>query len=78
MANLDPATAIFGAIKEITAAIREWAAGAPTRKMKRAIEYGERYIRRASPILKKCLTSKEDKKILDDLEDIERDFFKNN
>jgi hypothetical protein len=75
---VDLGTALLGAVKELTTAVREWVAGAPTRKMKRAIEYGERYIRLASPILKDKMTSKEDKKILHELKDIEESFFKNN
>lgn len=78
MANIDPITAFFGFAKEAMQAAREWMAGSPTRKMKRAIEYGERYIRLAGPILKEKLKTKEEKRILSDLEDIEEDFFKNN
>jgi hypothetical protein len=78
MSALDPVTSVAKAISEITATIREWVGGAPTRKMKRAIEYGERYIRRASPILKQKMTSKEEKRILKELNDIEESFFKNN
>jgi len=73
MSALDPVTAVAKAISEITATIREWAGGAPTRKMKRAIEYGERYIRLASQH-----TGKLDKKVAEQLKDIEDDFFKNN
>lgn len=76
MASLDPLTAGLHAVKELTQAIREWAGGAPTRKMKRAIEYGERYIRLNSGIVKenRLPTKKEVK----DLQEIEEDFFKNN
>ncbi len=78
MPNIDPITAFFGFAKEAMQATREWMAGSPTRRMKRAIEYGERFILESWPILEKTLTSKEDRKILEKLRDIKQDFFKNN
>lgn len=78
MPSLDPLTAGLQAIKEIALGFREWMAGAPTRKMKRAIDYGERYIRLAGPILKEKMKTKEEKRNLADLENLEEAFFKNN
>jgi len=74
MPNIDPITAFFGFAKEAMQATREWMAGSPTRKMKRAIEYGERYIRLISPHIDKI----GDKKIIREAKEIEEDFFKNN
>lgn len=74
---VDLGTALLGAVKELTSAVREWVAGAPTRRMRRAIEYGERYIREAGPLIDKYVP-KEEKKALRHLKDIEEAFFKNN
>lgn len=74
MANIDPITAFFGFAKEAMQTAREWMSGAPTRKMKRAIEYGERYIRLVSPHIDKI----GDKKIVKEAKELEEGFFKNN
>ncbi len=76
MPNIDPLTAFFGFAKEAMQATREWMAGSPTRRMKRAIEYGERYIRFNSGIVKENRLPT--KKELKELQEIEEDFFKNN
>jgi len=71
---IDPITAVANAFTKLADVIGQYIAGSATRKMKRAIEYGERYIRLSAPLIDKI----EDNKAKAELKEIEEDFFKNN
>lgn len=72
---IDVAKSFSDTIKEITALLREWIAGANIRQMKAAIEAGEKYIRISMPILEGSL---KDSKELKELKGLEERFFKYN
>lgn len=74
---LDAVTAVSAMIDKIAGLIAQWIAGSDVRKMKLAIEYGERYIREAAPLLEKYLP-KEEKTALARLQENEKAFFKFN
>lgn len=76
----DPVSAIGAvseAVREITTLFREWIAGADIRRMRRAIEYAERYIRLSSPLISEHFPDTADK-TRRELRELEHDFFKFN
>lgn len=80
---VDPITAGLNAVSQLAQTFREWVAGSPTRRMRRAIDYGEQYIRTAGPLIERYLPPQkqrthQEKKIAENLKDLENAFFKNN
>lgn len=73
---IDAGTALLEALKEVTSLFREWIAGSDVRRMKIAIQQGESYIRKASPVIKLKLPEKD--RTRRELEDLEASFFKYN
>lgn len=71
---IDAGTAFLEALREISSLLKEWIAGSDIRRMKAAIQFGEEYIRKASPILKEKLDLKQKK----EFEVLEVKFFKYN
>lgn len=74
---IDAITAVSNMIDKLADLVSKWLAGSDVRKMRAAIEYGERYIRLAGPLVKKYLP-KEEAVALKNLEENERGFFKFN
>lgn len=70
------------AIREIGGLLKLWIAGAEIRKMKEAIDVGERYIRMASLLIDDIkvqnVLNKDDKSTVEQLEKLEDRFFKYN
>lgn len=67
---------VAGLFRELTNLLREWIAGADTRRMKAAIDTAETYIRTASMVIKDKLPEKDHTR--KDLEALEYRFFKLN
>lgn len=74
---LDAITAVSQMIDKLADLLAKWIAGSDIRRMKKAVEYAERYIREAGPLTKKYLP-KEESAALARLEENEKAFFKFN
>lgn len=74
---LDAVTAVSQMIDKLADLLAKWIAGSDIRKLRKAVEYGERYIREAGPLLEKYLP-KEEKAALSRLQENEKAFFKFN
>lgn len=68
---------VAGLFRGLTDLLREWIAGADIRRMRKAIEAGERYIRTAGPLIKKHFP-KDEARVVKELGDQEAMFFKYN
>lgn len=74
---VDAITAVSQMVDKLADLLAKWMAGADVRRLRKAVEYGERYIREAGPLLVKYLP-KEEKAALARLEENEKAFFKFN
>lgn len=79
---IDLGTAIMEAVKEIGGLLKLWIAGAEIRKMKAAVDTGEKYIREAASLLEgltsQNVLNKEGKQTVEILKKLEEKFFKFN
>ncbi len=74
---LDAITAASTMIDKLADLLAKWMSGADIRRMKKAIECGERYIRTAGPLIAKHFP-RDEAKVIKELEDLEAAFFKYN